>query len=118
MSLCMENLDPIHFDQTAAQQRGYRGIVAPWPLLWLYFFTCTIYEHDFPFGKATVHGADEYEFHEPMIVGDVLTVSTALVAAKLKQGKVGRLGQITSERRFVNQRGELCAVLRTILFRR
>ena len=118
MSLCMENLDPIHFDKAAAQQRGYRGIVAPWPLLWLYFFTCTIYEHDFPFGKATVHGADEYEFHEPMIVGDVLTVSSAMVAAKLKQGKVGRLGQITSERRFVNQRGELCAVLRTILFRR
>ncbi|MBJ7249829.1 MAG: MaoC family dehydratase N-terminal domain-containing protein [Acetobacteraceae bacterium] len=118
MSLCMGNLDPIHFDQVAAQQRGYRGIVAPWPLLWLYFFTCTIYEHDFPFGKATVHGADEYEFHEPMIVGDVLTVSTAMVAAKLKHGKVGRLGQITSERRFVNQRGELCAVLRTILFRR
>jgi acyl dehydratase len=118
MALCMENLDPIHFDNAAAQQRGYRGIVAPWPLLWLYFFTCTIYEHDFPFGKATVHGADEYEFHEPMIVGDVITVSTAMVAAKLKHGKVGRLGQITSERRFVNQRGELCAVLRTILFRR
>jgi acyl dehydratase len=118
MSLCMGTLDPIHFDQAAARQRGYRGIVAPWPLLWLYFFTCTIYEHDFPFGKATVHGADEYEFHEPMIVGDVLTVSTAMVAAKLKHGKVGRLGQITSERRFVNQRGELCAVLRTILFRR
>lgn len=118
MSLCMGNLDPIHFDHAAAQQRGYRGIVAPWPLLWLYFFTCTIYEHDFPFGKATVHGADEYEFHEPMIVGDVLTVSTAMVAAKLKHGKVGRLGQITSERRFVNQRGELCAILRTILFRR
>ena len=118
MALCMGNLDPIHFDNAAAQQRGYRGIVAPWPLLWLYFFTCTIYEHDFPFGKATVHGADEYEFHEPMIVGDVITVSTAMVVAKLKHGKVGRLGQITSERRFVNQRGELCAVLRTILFRR
>ena len=118
MALCMGNLDPIHFDNAAAQQRGYRGIVAPWPLLWLYFFTCTIYEHDFPFGKATVHGADEYEFYEPMIVGDVITVSTAMVAAKLKHGKVGRLGQITSERRFVNQRGELCAVLRTILFRR
>lgn len=118
MALCMGDLDPIHFDEAAAKARGYRGIVAPWPLLWLYFFTCTTYEHDFPFGKATVHGADEYEFHEPMIVGDVLTVTTAMVAAKIKHGKTGRLGQVTSERRFVNQRGELCAVLRTILFRR
>ena len=110
--------DPIFYDEAAAKARGYRGIVAPWPLLWLYFFTCTIYEHDFPFGKATVHGADEYEFHEPMVVGDVITVRTAMVEAKIKHGRSGRLGQVVSERRFTNQRGELCAVLRTILFRR
>ena len=118
MALCLNDLDPIHFNEAGARARGYRGIVAPWPLLWLYFFTCTIYEHDFPFGKATVHGADEYEFHEPMVVGDVLTVTTAMVEAKIKHGKSGRLGQVVSERRFTNQRGELCAVLRTILFRR
>ncbi|MDB5412260.1 MAG: MaoC family dehydratase [Rubritepida sp.] len=118
MALCVGDHDPIHFDEAAAKARGYRGVVAPWPLLWLYFFTCTIYEHDFPFGKATVHGQDDYDFHEPMIVGDVLTVSTAMVDAKLKHGKVGRLGQVVSERRFTNQRGELCAVLRTTLFRR
>jgi acyl dehydratase len=118
MALCLGDLDPIHFDAAAAQARGYRGIVAPWPLLWLYFFTCTIYEHDFPFGKATVHGADDYEFHEPMIVGDVLTVTTAMVEARIKHGRTGRLGQVVSERRFTNQRGALCAVLRTTLFRR
>lgn len=118
MALCMDDLDPIHFDEEAAKARGYRGVVAPWPLLWLYFFTCTIYEHDFPFGKATVHGQDDYDFHEPMIVGDVITVQTAMVDAKLKHGKVGRLGQVVSERRFTNQNGQLCAVLRTTLFRR
>lgn len=118
MALCVGDLDPIHFDEAAAKARGYRGVVAPWPLLWLYFFTCTIYEHDFPFGKATVHGQDDYDFFEPMIVGDVITVRSAMVDAKLKHGKVGRLGQVVSERRFTNQRGELCAVLRTTLFRR
>lgn len=118
MALCLGDLDPIYFDAAAAKARGYRGIVAPWPLLWLYFFTCTIYEHEFPFGKATVHGADDYEFHEPMIVGDVLTVTTAMVEARIKHGRSGRLGQVVSERRFTNQRGELCAVLRTTLFRR
>jgi len=51
-------------------------------------------------------------------VGDVITVTTAMVDAKLKHGKVGRLGQVVSERRFTNQRGELCAILRTTLFRR
>ncbi|WP_159348693.1 FAS1-like dehydratase domain-containing protein [Roseomonas harenae] len=118
MALALGDLDPIHFDEAAAKARGYRGIVAPWPLLWLYFFTCTVYEHDFPFGKATVHGQDDYEFHEPVVVGDQLTIRTAMVDAKLKHGKTGRLGQVVSERRFTNQRGELCAVLRTTLFRR
>lgn len=118
MALAVGDLDPIHFEEAAARARGFRGIVAPWPLLWLYFFTCTIYEHDFPFGKATVHGQDDYEFHEPMVVGDLITVRTAMVDARLKFGKTGRLGQVVSERRFTNQRGELCAVLRTTLFRR
>jgi acyl dehydratase len=118
MALALGDLDPIHFDEAAAKARGYRGIAAPWPLLWLYFFTCTVYEHDFPFGKATVHGHDDYEFHEPIVVGDQLTIRTAMVDAKLKHGKTGRLGQVVSERRFTNQRGELCAVLRTTLFRR
>ncbi|MBR0667216.1 MaoC family dehydratase [Roseomonas hellenica] len=118
MALAIGDLDPIHFDEAATRARGHRGVVAPWPLLWLYFFTCTIYEHDFPFGKATVHGQDEYELHEPMVVGDHITIRTAMVDAKLKHGKTGRLGQVVSERRFTNQRGELCAVLRTTLFRR
>ena len=118
MALAVDDPDPIHFDKAAATARGYRGIVAPWPLVWLWFFNCTEYEHDFPFGKATVHGQDDYDFHEPMIVGDEITVKTAIVDAKLKHGRVGRLGQVVSERRFTNQRGELCAVLKTTLFRR
>jgi acyl dehydratase len=119
MGLAIEERDPIHYDEAAAKARGYRGIVAPWPLLWQYFFNCTEYHiHGIPFGKATVHGQDDYEFHEPMIVGDRITVATAITEAKLKQGRTGRLGQIVSERRFTNQDGQLCAVLKTTLFRR
>ena len=118
MALATGARDPIHFDRAAAIARGYRGIVAPWPLLWSYFFNCTVYEHDFPFGKATVHGQDDYELHEPMIVGDDVTVSTAITDTRLKRGKTGRLGQVVSERRFTNQRGELNAILKTTLFRR
>jgi acyl dehydratase len=118
MALAVEDLDPIHFDERAARARGYRGIVAPWPLLWLYFFTCTEYEHDFPFGKATVHGQDDYEFHEPLVVGDTVTVATRITDARIRHGRSGRLGVVVSERRFTNQRGELNAVLKTTLFRR
>jgi hypothetical protein len=118
MALAIESRDPIHYDKAAAIARGYRGIVAPWPLLWSYFFNCTIYQHDFPFGKATVHGQDDYDLFEPLIVEDDITVATAITETRLKYGKTGRLGQVVSERRFTNQHGKLCAVLKTTLFRR
>jgi acyl dehydratase len=118
MAKAIEAWDPIHHDDAAAITRGYRGVVAPWPLLWLFYFNADEHRLAFPFGKATVHGGDAYEFHEPMIVGDEITMETAITDAQLKQGRSGRLGVVVEERRFTNQRGALCAVLRTTLIRR
>jgi acyl dehydratase len=118
MANAVEDSDPIHYDAAAAIERGYRGVVAPWPLLWLFYFNGADHRIDFPFGKATVHGEDEYEFHEPMIVGDEITMETAVTGARLKQGRSGLLGVVVEERRFINQLGTLCAVLRTTVIRR
>lgn len=118
MAKAVENLDPIHYDAAAAIARGYRGVVAPWPWLWLVFFNGTEYDVDFPFGKATVHGEDEYELHEPMIVGDEITMRAEIVDARARQGRSGLLGIVVEERRFTNQLGRLCAVLRTTVIRR
>ena len=118
MAKAVEDHDPIHHDAAAAIARGYRGVVAPWPFLWLLYFNGTDHHIDFPFGKATVHGEDEYEFHEPLIVGDEITLAMAITDAHLKHGRSGLLGLIVEERRFTNQFGRLCAVLRTTLIRR
>jgi acyl dehydratase len=118
MAKAVEAFDPIHHDAAAAVARGHRGVVAPWPLLWLFYFNGTEHSIDFPFGKATVHGEDEYEFHAPVIVGDEIAMQMVITDARLKQGRSGRLGVVVEERRFTNQRGELCAVLRTTLIRR
>jgi acyl dehydratase len=120
MALALDNHDPIHFDRDAALARGYRGVVAPWPLLWLIYFTCNDPDVHlvFPFGKALIHGQDDYQFHERIIVGDVITMDAAIVETRLKHGKSGRLGQLVEERRFTNQNGQLCAQLKTTLFRR
>jgi acyl dehydratase len=118
MALAIEALDPIHFDEAAARARGYRGIVAPWPILWLVFFNCREAPLKFPFGKATIHGEDGYEFHEPIIVGDTITVSAAITRTSVKQGKAGAMGVIVTRREFRNQRGELCAAMDTTNLRR
>lgn len=118
MALAVENLDPIHYDEAAAKARGYRGVVAPWPLLWLVFFNCRDAPLRFDFGKATIHGQDSYEFHEPMIVGDIITVSACVVRTSVKQGKGGAMGVIVTRREFRNQNGQLCAVMSTTNLRR
>ena len=118
MAMAVEDFDPIHYDARAAQARGYRGVVAPWPILSLLFYNCSHESPPFSFGLATVHGEDAFEFHEPIIVGDLVTVHAAITDATLKHGRSGPLGLVTLERRFVNQLGQLCAVLRTIVIRR
>lgn len=118
MALAVESVDPVHHDEAAALARGYRGIVAPWPLLWLVFFNCRTAPLRFPFGKATLHGGDSFEFHQPMIVGDVITVSAAIVETSVKEGKSGRMAVIVTRREFRNQHGELCAVMSTTNLRR
>jgi acyl dehydratase len=120
MALALDDHDPIHFDKEMALSRGYRGVVAPWALLWLIYFTCNDPDvhHSFPFGKALIHGQDDYAFFEPIIVGDVITMETAIVETRLKHGKSGRLGQLVEQRSFTNQVGQLCATLKTTLFRR
>lgn len=120
LALAVEDFDPIHYDAKIAKARGYRGIVAPWPILAFLRYNCKELEdhREYTFGRATVHGEDSYEFAEPIIVGDLITVSTAITDAKLKQGRSGLLGLITSERRYTNQLGQFCAVMRTISIRR
>ena len=118
MALCIENVDPIHFDESTAKVRGYRGIVAPWPLLWLIFFNCRDAPLRFPFGKATIHGGDAYEFREPMVVGDIVTVRAAITETSVKQGKAGPMGITVMRREFSNQLDQLCAVMLTTNIRR
>jgi hydroxyacyl-ACP dehydratase HTD2-like protein with hotdog domain len=65
-----------------------------------------------------VHGEDAYGFFEPIVVGDTITVDAAVTDARVKQGRSGLLGFLTTERRFTNGYGELCATMRTIVIRR
>lgn len=118
MALTIEDFDPIHYDEDAAKARGYRGIVAPWPLLWLVFFNCREAPLKFSFGKATIHGGDSYEFHEPIIVGDTVTVTAFISETSVKQGKSGPMGLIVTRREFRNQHDQLCAVMDTTNLRR
>jgi acyl dehydratase len=118
MGLVVEDFDPIHYEVPAARAKGFRGIVAPWPFLWTIIHNLLPGEMPFTFGNATVHGHDEYELYEPMIVGDTIALETNNIDCQLKHGRNGPLGYVLTERRFTNQLGQLCAVVRTSTFRK
>jgi acyl dehydratase len=118
MALAVGAVDPIHFEKEAATARGYRGIVAPWAFLWAIVHNLMEGEMPFRYGKATLHGDDSYEFHEPIIVGDTITLRTSNIRGEIKQGRNGPLMIVVTERRFTNQFAQLCAVLLTTTIRR
>ncbi len=62
-----------------------------------------------PARGSSVKAGDEYEFLEPVFVGDVITVSRRILGIEQKQGKVGPMYLTTDEIRFVNQHGVLVA---------
>jgi N-terminal half of MaoC dehydratase len=118
IALAVKAEDPIHFDHDSAVARGYRGIVAPWAFIWTITHNLMEGEMGFIYGRATLHAADAYEFFEPMVVGDLISLETTNIGSEIKQGRAGLLAFVVTERRFTNQRGELCAILRTSTVRK
>jgi peroxisomal enoyl-CoA hydratase 2 len=86
--------DPIHRDEEAAQQRGYDRIPAPLTFERVSMFpryrTVEKYGIDLGFQEEyTIHGEQAYEYERPVMVGDVLTGETTLVDVYERDGKRG-----------------------------
>lgn len=133
---------PLHYDERAAREQGYDGIVAPCSSILTFtvapfwrpgetIFT-SAERNAKPATQATGglrapmeppttgHFATdiEIEYFMPAIVGDRLTRRGALLlACKPKETKVGRGAFLTWESEVINQRGELVAQTRIGFFR-
>jgi hypothetical protein len=77
----------------------------------------------FPFGRVPAPGTDmlatgtDVEFRDPMLVGDLLTVTWRLVGVARKKLKIGNGGFLDFEATYRNQRNGVVAVQRTSVFR-
>lgn len=66
----------------------------------------------------TLEGGTAYKLHNPLHVGDVLTVEKRLTSIEEKSGRSGPMAIVVTDSAFTNQRGELVAELtHTIIFR-
>lgn len=120
------DLNPVYFDETAAVAAGYRGIVAP-PTYVQYALVRTrpldeIRDDGLFKGNSalrlrvqrTMFGGEEWDFVEPVHIGDTITSASSLVGLDEKQGGKGPFVRITRETTYTNQSGHVVARARQI----
>ena len=70
-----------------------------------------------PSKGTAVKAGDDYAFHAPVRVGDVITISQRLADIEVKEGKNGPMYLIIVDGEFKNQRGEVVCTQRVKTFR-
>ena len=104
--------DPMYFDEAHAEREA-GGIMPPVTFLQ----TVTHWDNDgssrvrVPFDlKRVLHGEQEYEFLEPIHVGDVLTAVSKVLDIYEKPGKRGgSMNFAVTETTYTNQKGRVVA---------
>ena len=120
------DLNPIYFDDASAKAAGYRtltipplfithALVAPEPASKLR--TDGLYEDAASVALEVARmmfGGEEWDFLEPVCVGDEITGTTRLLDLDQKEGKKGPFVRLVRETTFTNQDGQVVARSRQI----
>jgi acyl dehydratase len=114
------DLNPKYMDEKHARKSKYGGIIAPPTFLtalsdwdWI---TNNIASVDSP-AKNMVIGGNVIELYEPIRVGDRISVTSRLVDALVKKGKMGKMLILVSEHTYTNQFGDAVAKCQNTIIR-
>jgi acyl dehydratase len=121
-ALAADDLNPIYFDEVAAREAGYEGIVVPPTFLgWALgaFRPITELRPDglYKSGGRRINlnvarvmfGGDEWDFLEPIYAGDTITAVTRLKSLEQKEGGSGPFVLQSTETTYTNQHGRVVA---------
>jgi acyl dehydratase len=121
-ALAADDLNPIYFDEAAAQAAGYRTIVVPPTFLgWALGAprpVTEVREDGLYRGggrrvqlnvKRVMAGGDGWEFIAPVYPGDTITSETRLKSLEEKEGGSGPFVLQSTETTYTNQHGEVVA---------
>ena len=104
--------NPVFTDEQAARRSQYGGIIAPPTFLRSCIPGPARVKVTFPY-DAVVDGGSEWEYFEPVRVGDRITVTHYLSDMFERQGKLGNMLFIVRETKYVNQYDNTVALQRT-----
>jgi len=101
--------NPIYTDARAAQDQGYKDIVAPptfgtVPLMWTGTLIKALNDLQVNFARI-VHAEQAYEYYEEIFPGDTLDAILEVKDITKKEGKSGTLEFIRFETKYQNQDG-------------
>ena len=118
--------NPVYFDEVAAHAAGYRTVTVP-PLFITHALvppkSAHMLREDGLYQDATsIHlevsrmmfGGEEWDFIEPVCVGDEITATTRLADLDQKEGSKGPFVRLVRETTFVNQDEQVVAKSRQI----
>ena len=110
--------DPVFIDETAAQEAGYRGLVAPPTFCTVLVERMALPDIHLKFGRTQIHAGERVQPRTPIVAGDQLTASSRLKDVYAKTGRSGTMVFICWETTFRNQNGEAVADLEESFARR
>jgi len=115
----VEDGNPLWRDEAKARSSRYGGIVAPPSLLCAVLMTGKpAWEHiSHLLPQRALDGGGEWEFYQPVRVGDTITIVNRLLDMAERPGRLGPMLIVTSEITWRNQREELVAKARASLIR-
>ena len=129
-ALAIDDPNPIYYDEEAAKKSKYGGMVAPPEYVFWATHNANMearvkdLKEDGLVGRGAflgtpelpnmwtlgfVRGGDDWEFYEPVRVGDTVTVRWKITDVYEKEAKSGQLVFIKTEHDFTNQNGKLLA---------
>jgi acyl dehydratase len=121
------DLDPVYFDEDAARAAGYDGVVAPPTFVGHAVVEGATLEDLREDGlwvdrgrkvrlavSRTMFGGEEWEFRQPVLVGDTVTAQRRLGNVEEKDGRSGPFVLLHYETTFTNQRDEVVAISRLV----
>ncbi len=101
--------NPIFNDEEAARKTRYGGIVAPPTFLRSMPAGPTKVDVRSPYGAA-LDGGSEWEYFEPVRVGDRITVTVKISNIFERPGRLGNMLFMIRETKYVNQFGRVVAI--------
>lgn len=110
---------PMYYDDEAAARSVFRGRPMPLAFPLTNFVSGTERDFNLPLaGKRRLRGGDELILKKPVLVGDTLRAKTKLCDLEEKPSQSSKMTILKYETEYLNQRDEVCMIVRTTIIMR